>query len=97
MLETLSDMFLLSEVIFQSVGQNETFPHSPLAFAEKEKRSASKLCPQIIIHQAHSGKELCHHIVKTLTMMTTQLPHQTVFIQLTMTERGMAINPLKTT
>ncbi len=56
-----------------------------------------KLCPQIIIHQAHSGKELCRHIVKPLTVMTTQLPHQTVFIQLKMIEKGTAINPLKTT
>jgi hypothetical protein len=55
-----------------------------------------KLCPQIIIHQAHSGKELCHHIVKPLTLTTTQLPHQTVFIRLKMMERGTAINPLKT-
>ena len=45
----------------------------------------------------HSGKELCRHIAKPLTMMRTQLPHQTVFIQLKMMERGMAINPLKTT
>jgi hypothetical protein len=52
-----------------------------------------KLCPEMIIHQAHSGKELCHH----MTLTTTQLPHQTVFIQLKMMERGMAINPLKTT
>ena len=56
-----------------------------------------KLCPQMIIRQAHSGRELCRHIVKPLTVMTTQLPHQTVFIQLKMMERGMAINPLKTT
>jgi hypothetical protein len=56
----------------------------------------AKLCPQIIIHQAHSGKELCRHIVKPLTMMTTQSLHQTVFIQLKMMERGTAINTLKT-
>ena len=31
-----------------------------------------KLCPQMIIHQAHSGKELCRHIVKPLTLTTTQ-------------------------
>jgi hypothetical protein len=40
-----------------------------------------KLYLQITIHQAHSGKELCHHIVKPLTMMTTQTPHETVSIQ----------------
>ena len=34
------------------------------------------------VHQAHSGRELCRHIVKPLTMMTTQSPHQTVFIRL---------------
>ena len=56
-----------------------------------------KHCPQMIIHQAHSGRELYRHIVKPLTVMTTQLPIQTVFIQLKMMERGMAINPLKTT
>ena len=56
----------------------------------------AKLCPQMIIHQAHSGKGLCH-IARPLTMMTTQLLRQTVFIQLKMMERGMAINPLKTT
>jgi hypothetical protein len=55
-----------------------------------------KLCPQMIIHQAHSGRELCRHIVKSLTL-TTQSHHQTVFIQLTMMKRGKAINPLKTT
>ena len=53
-----------------------------------------KHCPQII---THSGKEICRHIVKPLTVMTTQLPRQTVFIQLKMMERGTAINPLKTT
>jgi hypothetical protein len=26
----------------------------------------------MIIHQAHSGKELCRHIAKRLTMMTTE-------------------------
>jgi hypothetical protein len=41
-----------------------------------------KLSPQMIIHQAHSGKELCHHIVNWLIMMTTQSIHQTVFILL---------------
>ena len=41
-----------------------------------------KHCPQIIIHQAHSGKELCRHIVKPLTLTTTQSLHQTVFIRL---------------
>jgi hypothetical protein len=56
-----------------------------------------KLYLQITIHQAHSGRELCRHIVKPLTVMTTQLPHQTVFIQLKMMERGTAINPLKMT
>jgi len=39
----------------------------------------------------------CRHIVKQLTLTTTQLPHQTVFIQLKMMERGTAINPLKMT
>ena len=56
-----------------------------------------KHCPQIIILQAHSGRELCRHIVKPLTLTTTQSHHQTVFTQLKMMERGMAINPLKTT
>ena len=56
-----------------------------------------KHCLQIIIRQAHSGKELCRHIVKPLTVMTTQLPRQTVFIQLKMMERGTAINPLNMT
>jgi hypothetical protein len=56
-----------------------------------------KHCPLINIRQAHSGKELCRHIVKLLTVMTTQFPHQTVFIQLKMMERGPAINPLKMT
>jgi hypothetical protein len=46
--------------------------------------------------QSHSGRELCRHIVDPLTVMTTQLPHQTSFIQLKMMERGMAINPLNT-
>ena len=55
-----------------------------------------KLCPQMIIRQAHSGKELCRHIVKPLTLTTTQSLHQTVFIRLKMMERGAAI-PLKTT
>ena len=55
-----------------------------------------KHCPQIIIHQVHSGRGLCRHIVKPLTMMTTQLLPRTVFIQLKMMERGMAINALKT-
>jgi hypothetical protein len=55
------------------------------------------ICPQMIIHQAHSGKELCRHIAKPLTMMTTQSPHQKASIQLKMMERGMAIKPLKTT
>ncbi|KAI8892905.1 hypothetical protein BC833DRAFT_610295 [Globomyces pollinis-pini] len=39
-----------------------------------------KLCPQMIIHQAHSGKELCRHIAKPLTVMTTQLTHEIVSI-----------------
>jgi hypothetical protein len=56
-----------------------------------------KHCPQIIIRQTHSGRELCRHIVKSLTLTTTQLPHETVSIQLKMMERGMAIKPLKTT
>ena len=56
-----------------------------------------KLYLQKIFRQAHSGRELCRHIVKQLTLTTTQLPHQTVFIQLKMMERGMAINTLKTT
>jgi hypothetical protein len=52
----------------------------------------------MIIHQAHSGTELCRHIVKQLTLTTTQLPHQSVFIQLKMMmEKRTAINPLKTT
>jgi hypothetical protein len=42
-----------------------------------------KQWPQMIIHQAHSGKELCRNIVKPLTMMTTQYHDQTVFTQLT--------------
>ena len=48
----------------------------------------------MIIHQAQSGKKLCRYIAKPLTMMTTKSPHS---IQLKMMERGMAINPLKTT
>ena len=32
----------------------------------------TELFPQIIIRQAHSGKELCRHIVKPFTVMTTQ-------------------------
>ncbi len=56
-----------------------------------------KHCPQMIIHQAHSGKDLCCHTVKPLTMMATQSPHETVFIQLKIMERGTAINPLKMT
>jgi hypothetical protein len=35
-----------------------------------------KLCPQLIIHQAHFGNELCCHIVKPLTLTTTRLPRQ---------------------
>jgi hypothetical protein len=54
-------------------------------------------CPQMIIRQAHSGKKLCRHIVKPLTLMTTQSPHQTVFIQLKMIEKKTSINPFKTT
>jgi hypothetical protein len=30
-----------------------------------------KLCPQMIIHQAHSGRELCRHIVKPLTLIAS--------------------------
>ena len=56
-----------------------------------------KHCPQMIIHQAHSGRELCRHIVKSLTLTTTQSHHQAVFIQLKTMEKGTAINPLKTT
>ena len=56
-----------------------------------------KHCLQVIIRQAHTGKELCRHIVKPLTLTTTQSPHQTVFIRLKMMERGTAINALKTT
>lgn len=53
--------------------------------------------PQIMICQAHSGKELCRHIAKPLTMMTTRSPHEAVSIQLKMIKRGTAINPLKMT
>ena len=49
---------------------------------------------QMIIHQAHSGNELCRHIVKPLALTTTQIA---VFIQLKMMEIGTAINPLKMT
>ena len=58
--------------------------------SKKSLKQKQKHCPLIIIRQAHSGRELCRHIVKQLTLTTTQLPHQTVFIQLKMMERGMA-------
>jgi hypothetical protein len=35
----------------------------------------------MIIHQADSGKELCRHIVKPLTLTTTQLPRWIVLIE----------------
>ena len=54
-----------------------------------------KLCSQMIIHQDHSGKELCRHIAKPLTIMITQLPHQTVFIQLKMMEKETSIHLVK--
>jgi hypothetical protein len=57
----------------------------------------AKICPPMIIHQAHSGKELCRHIVKQLTLTATQSSRRTVFIRLKMMGRGIAINPLKTT
>ena len=56
-----------------------------------------KLYLQKIIRQAHSGRELCRHIAKPFTMMTTQSPHKTVSIQLKMIKRRTAINLLKTT
>ncbi len=56
-----------------------------------------KQCPQMISDQAHSGEELRQHIMKSLTLMTTRLPRQSVFSQLKMMEKGTAINPLKTT
>jgi hypothetical protein len=59
--------------------------------------TTQKLCPQMIIHQAHSGEELCRHVAKPFTMMTTQSPHETVSIQLKIMERGAAINPLMAT
>ena len=34
-----------------------------------------KLCPQMIIHQAHSGNELCCHIVKPLTIASPDSFH----------------------
>ena len=40
-----------------------------------------KHCPLIIIRQAHSGRELCRHIVKPLTLTTSQLSHQTDSIE----------------
>ena len=61
------------------------------------KVTKQKHCIQIIFHRAHSGRELCRHIVKPLTLMTTQSPHETVSIQLKMIKRRTAINPLKTT
>jgi hypothetical protein len=65
------------------------FVYSGLQFATNVQNGVvgwtvtkQKLCPQMIIHQAHSGRELCRHIAKPLTLTTTQSLHQTVFIPL---------------
>ena len=95
---------LHSKLTLYELNLLQQMPSIPLEFATNLQSgivgwtvTKRKHCPQIIILQAHSGKGLCRHIVKPLTMMTTQSPHQTVFIRLTMMKRGKAINPLKTT